>query len=283
MDDQLRHFLAVVEHGSFTAAARSVHLSQPSLSASIQRLEADLGTPLLHRLPRGARPTAAGTALVPHARASLASMRAGRRAVAEVAGLARGEVSIGGGATSCSYLLPPVLVAFRARYPGVTFRLRETYTPAVPEAVRSGELDLGVAQAPVPGELWHHDEVIVVGPPALARPCTAGIPPGTPFVTFPRGAATRRLLETHVPDAEIVVELGSIAAVKALSRAGMGLCLLSRASVQDELDHGDLVEVTDPRLPIRRALVLVHPGLDRLSPAARALRDAVLSAGNASR
>lgn len=266
MTDELQHFLLVVAHGSFTVAARHAHLAQPSLSASIARLEEAMGARILERLPRGARPTAAGEALIPHARATLAGLEAGRRAVAEIEGLRAGSVTVGGGATACTYLLPPILTAFRASHPGIVLRVREILSPDVGLAVAEGELDLGIAEDA--GEPWLDDDLILVGAPGLSLPA--------PFVTFVRGASLRARLERSFPEAEIAMELGSIASVKGLVRAGMGLSLLSRVACRDDLQHGALVEIPDPRTPLRRRLGLVHAGIDRLSPAARALRLAIL-------
>ena len=273
MLDELHHFLLICEHGSFTAAARHAHLTQPALSASIRRLEDFMGARLLHRLPRGARPTAAGEALVPHARATLGSVDRGRRAVQEIEGLKTGEVRLGGGATACTYLLPRRLAAFQEARPGLSIRLRETMTPTVREQVEAGQLDLGIGIAPG-GEPWMIDELVLVASPERAkRVVRVGerIAAGQPFVSFVQGAAVRGMLERAFPEAEVVVELASIAAVKGHVRAGIGLALLSRHAIRNDLDLGLLVEVPDERTPLVRHLVLHHAGDETLSPAARAL------------
>lgn len=270
MLDELQHLLLVVETGTFTEAARRAHLTQPALSASIRRLEERVGARLLERLPRGARLTAAGEAWVPHARAAIGAWEAGRRAVAEIEGLAAGRVTVGGGATACTYLLPGILTEFRAKHPGVTLGVREVLTPLVGEAVRAGALDLGVAQGE--GEPWLEDELILVGAPGATLPA--------PFVTFVRGSSVRAALEATFPEAEIAVELGSIASVKGMARAGMGVALLSRAACQDDLAHGTLVEIPEARLPLRRSLGLLHAGLERLSPAGLAMRELMLQAAH---
>lgn len=271
MHDELRHFLLVVEHGTFTRAAQHAHLAQPSLSASIKRLEGFMGGRLLHRLPRGAAPTASGRALIPHAEAALAAVSAGRRAVAEVEGIEAGEVRLGGGATACTYLLPPILAEFRALYPRVRVRLRETMTPRVPGELRAGRVDLAIAEGD--GEVWREDELILVKSPDA----DFEVGPGAPFVAFTQGASTRELLDRHFPEVEVVAELGSIASVKGHVRAGIGLALLSRFAVENDLALGTLVAVEETRTPLRRRLVLSHPGVDRLSPAGRALRELILS------
>src|SRR5262249_22490239 len=128
MLDELKHFVLIAENRTFTAAARRAHLSQPALTASIHRLEEDIGARLFDRGRSGAELTAAGAALLPRARAARAAVDEGRRAVAEVVGLRAGEVRIGAGATACTYLLPPLLAAFRKRHPGVRILLREAFT-----------------------------------------------------------------------------------------------------------------------------------------------------------
>lgn len=274
MLDELRHFLLVAEHGTFTEAARRAHLSQPALSAAIHRLEDHFGAKLLHRGPAGAGLTAAGEALLPRARAALAAVEDGRRAVAEVMGLHAGEVRVGAGATACTYLLPPILAAFRAEHPRVRFLLREATTDQVLEALHAGELDLGVVTADG-GEHWRDDELILVKAPGASFD-----PANTPFVTFGMGATTRALFDAHFPNANVVMELGSIAAVKGNVRAGIGVALVSRSAVEHDLAIGRLARVPHPATPIVRPLVIVHRGLDRLPPAAARLREMLLASGD---
>ncbi|MCB9592327.1 MAG: LysR family transcriptional regulator [Sandaracinaceae bacterium] len=270
MFEALRNFLLIVEHGTFTAAARHAHLSQPALTASIRRLEEQLGARLLSRGRRGAALTAAGAALVPSAKAALAAVEEGRRAVLEVEELDRGEVRIGAGATACTYLLPPTLAAFRRAHPGVKLWLRELTTDEAREAIDAGDIDLAVVTDPGPeADLWFEDELVLVAAPGVD-------PRGAPFVTFRAGATTRALLEGHFPDAEIVMELGGVAAVKTHVRMGIGVALVSRHAVRTDLLLGRLVEVDDPRTPIPRSMHLVHRGAARLAPAARALREQML-------
>jgi DNA-binding transcriptional LysR family regulator len=277
MLDSLRHFLLVVEHGTFTEASRRAHLTQPSLSASIKRLEEGLGCRVLDRGPAGARPNAAGHALIPHARHALAAVDDGRRAVAEVAGLARGVVRLGVGPTAATYLLPATFAAFRAEAPGIRFFLKEAHSPAVWDALQRGELDLGlVSDTTVPlRHTWFEaepcidDELIVVRGAAPVDSLA--------FVSFPQGSSLRGLLDQHFPEADVVMELASIAAVKGNVRAGIGRCLISRAAVIRDLEEGTLVRVEDPRTPISRTLTLIHRGAHRLPPAAVRLRELLLT------
>lgn len=272
MLDELGHFLLVAEHGTLTAAARRAHLSQPALTASVQRLEENFGARLLERGRRGATVTAAGQALLPRARAALAAVQEGKRAVLEVMNLETGEVRLGAGATVCTYLLPPILAQFRLRYPGIRFFLSEMTTEEVQQSLESGRIDLGIAVHPQ-GEFWREDPLILVRAPdaAFADTNTA------PFVTFRAGASSRSILESAIPTADIVMELGGIAAVKGMVRAGIGLALVSECAVQDDLARGRLVAVPDPRTPLIRRLGLLHQGVARLPPAAAAFRETLLT------
>jgi DNA-binding transcriptional LysR family regulator len=265
MHDELQHFLLIVEHGTLTAAARSAHLTQPALSASLRRLEDAMGARLLDRGPGGAAPTAAGRALVPWAQAALAAVERGRRAVREIEGLEAGEVHVGAGATACSVLLPPVLTRFHAAHPAIRLELRELVGDSVVRDVEAGRIDLGIV-AERGTEPWLDDELVIVAAPGAD-------PAKLPHLTFPVGANHRAILDRELPGVDIAMELSSLAAVRAHVEVGMGVALLSRAAVARELDDGRLCEVPHPRTPIRRTLFLVHLGLDRLSPAARALRD----------
>ncbi|MCU0673886.1 MAG: LysR family transcriptional regulator [Myxococcota bacterium] len=293
--DELKQFLAIVEHGTFREAARRAHLSQPALTAAMQRLEAHFGARLLHRGRTGAAPTAAGDALVSRARAALAAIDEARRAIEEIEGLHAGEVRVGAGATACTYLLPPTLAAFRREHARVRFLLRETTTDEALDALHAGELDLAIVsegvrrqprtgrrgvgareEAPSRGlrdvehDLWRTDPLVLV--------CAPGVDPKTaPHVTFRRGATTRALFERFFPGAEIVMELGSIAAVKGNVRAGVGVALVSENAVLDDLARGLLVRVPDARTPIVRELRVAHLGVERLPPAAAALREVLLS------
>jgi DNA-binding transcriptional LysR family regulator len=277
--EPLRHFALVAQHGTLTAAARHAHVSQPALTASIKRLEAQMGARLLDRGPGGATLTAAGDALLPRARAALAAVEEGRRAVAEVMGLTVGSVRVGAGATVCTYYLPRTLAKLRAAHPGVQILLREADPEDLLDALEAGDLDLVIlarvlrraggdllpaVRAGLAREKWVDDEIVLVGAPGVDAKTA-------PLVTFSKGATTRTLADHYFPGVPIAMELGSIAAVKGNTRAGVGVALLSRRAVERDVATGQLVILESPSTPIVRSLYLVHRGRDRLPPAASEL------------
>jgi DNA-binding transcriptional LysR family regulator len=283
--EPLRHFTLVAQHGTLTAAARHAHVTQPALTASLQRLEAQMGARLFDRGPGGATLTAAGAALLPRARAALSAVDEGRRVVAEVMGLTAGAVRVGAGATVCTYYLPRTLARFRDAHPGVQIHLRESSPEDLLDALEAGELDLVIlarvlrrgggdllpaARSGLAREKWLEDEMVLVGAPGVSAKTA-------PLVTFAHGATTRALVDHYFPNIPIAMELGSIAAVKGNTRAGVGVALLSRRAVERDVAAGQLVVLDAPGTPMIRTLYLVHRGRDRLPPAAselhRMLRD----------
>ena len=288
MLEPLRHFTLVAQHGTLTAAARHAHVTQPALTASLQRLEAQMGARLFDRGPGGATLTAAGTALLPRARAALSAVEEGRRAVAEVMGLSAGAVRVGAGATVCTYYLPRTLARFRDAHPGVQILLREASPEDLLDALEAGELDLVIlarvlrrgggdllpaARSGLAREKWLEDEMVLVGAPGVSAKTA-------PLVTFAHGATTRTLADHYFPGVPIAMELGSIAAVKGNTRAGVGVALLSRRAIERDVAAGQLVVLDAPSTPIVRALYLVHRGRDRLPPAAAELHRMLREYGN---
>lgn len=269
MIDSFRHFLLIAEHGTFTAAARQAHLSQPAISASIRKLEQDMGASLLTRGRQGAELTVAGREFLAHARAVLTAVDDGRRAIRQLRGLERGEVRIGAGGTACTYLLPDVVASYRLAHPGIRLVLRELTTREALSALEAGSLDVAIVTTDQ-GERWMVDELIVVGAPDVE-------PAHAPFVTFCHGSTSRELLDRHFPEIEVVMELGSIAAVKSHVRSGVGLALISRHAAERDLRAGRLQEIPSDLTPIARPMHLVHRGTSRLSAAALAFREHLFS------
>ncbi|MCA9665088.1 MAG: hydrogen peroxide-inducible genes activator [Myxococcales bacterium] len=142
MLDELKHLCLVAETGTFTEAARQAHLSQPALSASIKRLEEQIGARLLDRGRRGAQLTAAGEALLPRARAMLADADAFGETAHALGAPLTGPLRLGVIPTIGPYLLPRVLPALRKDFPELQLFLREDLTSRLVAALDAGELDV---------------------------------------------------------------------------------------------------------------------------------------------
>jgi DNA-binding transcriptional LysR family regulator len=146
---QLTYFLAAADHGSFSAAAQSLHMAQPSLSEQIRRLEAELGVALFARVGRGLELTEAGRLLRPQAERTLAAAREAADSVREVRELTGGTASFGTFGNAPFYLLSDLVQDFRRRHPNVKVRLVGLNSSEVAEAVREGRLEGGLIVLPI--------------------------------------------------------------------------------------------------------------------------------------
>ncbi|MFM9957745.1 MAG: LysR family transcriptional regulator [Phycisphaerales bacterium] len=273
----LRYFRAIAAHGHMTKAARALGVTQPTLSAMLKKLEAEVGADLLHRTGRGVELTEAGRVFLLHAEDAVRRADAGLAAVRQLIGLETGSIRVGGGATATTYLLPPVVSAVRRAHPGLRFYLREAGSNAVAAAVRSGELDMGIVTLPLaavdaPDLIvipLVEDEFRLIVP---ARHRLAGAASfrwkdlaGESVVAFEAGAAVREMIDSASAAAgvtlNVVMELRSIESIKQMVRAGIGVGFVSRFA----LDEGEGLKCRDGRLA--RGLALVRRR-DRLpSPA----------------
>ncbi len=164
---QLRYFLAAAEHGSFTAAARSLYIAQPSLSEQVRQLEGELGVDLFARVGRGIALTEAGRAFRPEAERVLAGVEQARDAVRDVRELRGGTLSFGMFGTASGYLIADLVGDFRKRYPDVRLRLVGQNSSLVADAVRAGRLEAALVVLPVDDDGLelrpvHREELVVV-------------------------------------------------------------------------------------------------------------------------
>jgi DNA-binding transcriptional LysR family regulator len=138
-------FLAVLEHGRVSAAAKALHLSQPAVTAQIRKLEDELGAPLFLRSAAGVSPTAAGTTLAGYARTMQRLL--GEAALAVVgAEEPTGELALAASTTIAAYVLPSVLARFRASHPAIGLRIVVGNTEEVIADVKRGGVAVGLVE-----------------------------------------------------------------------------------------------------------------------------------------
>ena len=146
---QLRYVVAVARAANFSRAAEQCHVSQPSLSQQIQKLEEELGERLFNRMKREAKLTAHGEAFLPRALRILEEVDLARREASDARSLLRGRVIVGVLPTIAPYLLPAVLGDFAKRFPGVEIVVQEETTAQLLKLVIACEIDFAVASRPI--------------------------------------------------------------------------------------------------------------------------------------
>lgn len=171
---QMEYFLAVVEAGSFTRAAETLHVTQPALSHQLKALERQVGGDLVERLPRGVRLTPMGRAFRPHAELAVRSAAQAQRAARAAAGAEGGELHIAAVHSVAAGLLPPVFARWRRDHPGVELVLHEyARGEDLLDSMDRGVADLAVGHKPPAAggtARWAllpigEEEVVVVLPP----------------------------------------------------------------------------------------------------------------------
>lgn len=146
---QLRYVAAIARAGNFSRAAEQCHVSQPSLSQQILKLEGELGGLLFHRMKREARLTAQGEVFLRRALKILEEVDAAKREASDAQSLLRGQLTIGVLPTIAPYLLPDVLVAFAKKYPGVEIVVHEDTTAGLIKLAQTCEIDFALASLPI--------------------------------------------------------------------------------------------------------------------------------------
>jgi len=175
---QLRYFVAAAETGSLSRAARRSHVTQPTLSQQIARLEAQLGSSLFDRLGRGVALTAAGRALLPRAKRILAEVHGVETELKGDVEAGAGSFAVGAIPTMAPYLLPPALRTLAEEFPRCDVSVREDFTERLVEAIADNELDCAVMSLPVEHELLEMERIgteeLLVVVPSGSRLCRDG-------------------------------------------------------------------------------------------------------------
>ena len=288
---QLEYFIAVAEEASFTRAAARVHVAQPGVSAQVRRLESELGQQLLDRSGRSVRLTEVGAAVLPFARAALDAVAMARLAVDELAGLVRGQVTVGMVSGCALPVLAELLARFSGLHPGVGITLAEDNSDRLVEMLMDGRLDLaliGSAGEAVPGldtVVVADEELVAVvdhGHP-LARAGSGEIAVGAlrevPMVSLPRGTGVRAALDAACASAgfapRIVFEASALPMVLHLAARGLGLAVVPASTAAATTAAAGpenaprILRITDPR--IRSRLELAWNPAPSANPAARIL------------
>lgn len=272
---QLTAFVAVVDQGSFSEAARALGISQPAVTMQIQALEADIDATLLDRGYRRVSLTEAGHVLLPYARRVIGELEEARGAIQSLSDTISGRLTLAASTTPGQYLLPRILGGFLRLNPEVGVTLRVYDSADVVERVASGEADLGMTGAEVHGarvlyERLGTDELALICPshhPLAGREhVTFADVAEEPFIVREGGSGTRMAAEAAIrrtgvdpADLNVVMELGTNEAIVSAVEGGMGLGIVSTQVAGKALELGTVAFVRGAGFPVERPLFLVLP------------------------
>jgi DNA-binding transcriptional LysR family regulator len=280
----LKYMLSVEETGSMTAAARAHYVTQPAVSIQLRKLQEELGTVLFEVVGREIRFTQAGRRVLDYARRISSLERELEGEISGIAGLVRGEVSIGTIDAASIYILPAVYSAFRKRYPGIELQVDVSPTLPLLERMSEGRLDMvvgtmsGEKRAGLRELEIFREKLVPIAPPGHPAAARKGVAveifASYPFISFHRESVTRLMIEDALRSKgitlEVEMEIDSQEAIKNLVASGLGLSILPHETVRGEIERGALARSRVRGLTLERAIGLIMPERRHVSAAARA-------------
>ncbi len=272
-DRRLQVFYTVARLLSFTKAAETLHMTQPAVTFQIRQLEEQFNTRLFDRTHNRISLTEAGKRVYDYSARIFDLYQEMEHAVRDMTGQVSGALLIGASTTIAEYVLPALLGDFKAQYPEVNIHLKVSNTEGIVSMVENNVIDLGVVEAPVANknlmvEVCRMDELVLIAAPghSLAHHHQVRLEQlmEHPFIYREEGSGTRDVIREHLAacglsdeELNVCMELGSPESVKGAVEAGMGIAVVSRATIAKELELGTLLAVSlDP--PLTRPFSFVH-------------------------
>jgi LysR family nitrogen assimilation transcriptional regulator len=250
---QLRYFVAIYEHRNLSRAASASNVAQSALSLHMSNLEADLGSPLFVRLPRGMAPTAAGERLYSHAKAILRSVEAAEADLRQATGRIAGDVAIGMAHSAVKAIGVPFMTSVVERYPDVRVSISESVSVLVLMHLMRSELDITLVYNP-PAESQLLTEAVLeetmycVGRPEIVGETNAPISFDEvlelPMVLLKQGVSSRALMDDvsllKRLEGRAKLQMDSVQAIAGALDAGLGCAIGTRLIMREQLAAGTL-------------------------------------------
>ena len=285
---QLEAFIKVVELGSFSKAAKELHVSQPSVSTYISSLERELGTALLNRSTKVVSPTLAGTRFFDRAKELIALRNESIEAVKDLSEDHSGEIRIIASSVPASAILPKILSEFTALYPKVSFVVEQADTAAAVDAVAKNRADIGFAGSIVKNDVcsfqeFIDEELVFIGPPKLSSQAASKVHTleellyQNRFISREQGSGTRIQYEKFFTDKGIDLKkinscatMGDTQSIINSVASGLGISIVSELVALSAIDQ-KLISVlrSEEKVPHRKIYTVLrakvkHPRLVKL-------------------
>lgn len=257
-DRRLKIFHTVARLLNFTKAAEELHMTQPAVTFQIRQLEDQFNTRLFDRTHNKVTLTEVGKQVYVYADRILKLYEDMTRSVTDMTGEVSGGVTLGASTTVAEYMLPLLIGKFKARFPEVMISLQESNTEYIVAMVENNEIDIGIVEGSVANknlivDQCHTDELVVIMPNdhplASKSSLTVQDIVEHPFISRESGSGTQETVRNYVAQhgdhaiLNIVFELSSPEAIKGAVEAGMGLSIVSRATIDKELRLNTLTAV----------------------------------------
>lgn len=287
---QLKVFVAVYTKKSFSRASEFLYLTQPTVSDHIRSLEEELHCKLFDRLGRYIIPTKEAELLFLYATEIIDKVENLKIAINQFKKDISGELIIGASTIPGTYILPRLLAEFKYNHPAIKYQVVISDSKGITEKILNYELLLGCVGTRINNEklsykAFMEDELIIVGKPSLIKKGEITIEElmSYPLLLREEGSGTRieflRILSErglYLNDLNIIGIFGSTDAIKEAVKAGLGISVLSRLSVADELKLNLLTEIKIRDVKLKRQFYIVTHALRSLPPAYRVFLESLL-------
>jgi DNA-binding transcriptional LysR family regulator len=284
---RLQTFLHAAEHLSFSAAARHMHLTQPTVSHHIKALEDDLGVELFERSGGSLRLTEAGRLLLPRARKLVRESIELHQMMESLHDRILGEIRIACSTTTGKYILPQFAARFRSRHPGVRISILRCTPEYVVPRLLEAEANLGVVSYDVCGseelecQEFFEDHIVLIAPTEHPWVQRQFIDPSElleePFLVREPTSGTRRVMLAELgkhsivlDDMNIFMELGNAEAIIRTVEGGFGVSLVSKLAAACALERGTVAEVPVAGFELYRRVFMVQPNIREANRAVEA-------------
>jgi DNA-binding transcriptional LysR family regulator len=289
---QLQVFESVADELSFTRASEKLHLSQPAVSIQVKQLEEGVGLPLFEHVGKRISLTEAGWIIYRCSQTIRSVLEDAGEQIDELVGIQRGKLEITV-ATTASYFASRILAGFAHRFPQIAISLDVTNREGLLQQLELNQCDLVIMGEPPKGKRLNsmpimENPLVIIAAPTHPLAGRQGIPVKElgkqAFVFREPGSGTRaaitRFFEEKGVSIQVTMEMTSNEAIKQTVQAGLGLGIVSRHTVELELETGSLVELDVRHFPLKRYWYLVRRSDKQLSPVAQRFASYVLDPAN---
>lgn len=269
--DTMKVFVTVIELKNFTRAAEILNISQPNVSLHIRNLENDFGTKLIHRSPKQVQITEAGEILYRHAKQILLHFEEAKHEINDLRHVVTGKLRVGASFTIGENILPKVLAEYAGQFPLVDVQIIISNTEEVIEGVRTNQLDIGLIEGETNAhdihiESFMEDEMIIIVPSnhplSQVRMIEKDMLQNQIWISREEGSGTRTYMEKLITELDLIIKrsfvFSSNQGVKEAVKAGLGIALLSRWTVDREIETNEISALTLKNKKITRPFSLVQ-------------------------
>ena len=268
---QLRAFLMLSRMGSFTKAAKELHLTQSAVSHAMKALEEDVGCRLLDRVGKKVLLTQAGEQFLHRVETIFSEMVMARADLEALGEWGRGRLRVGASAAACQYILPPVLREFQKKFPKCRLSIEPGDTHEIVKSLRANTIDVAVTLEPERepdftfAPLFTDELMFLMNPKhpwAEARRAVRADIAREQYILYFRNSRTFEQIEEYFRGEQMVIksviDMGSMSAIKELVKLGLGVTILAPWVAQNELSQKTLMALPLGRRKLKRQWGVLH-------------------------